>query len=139
MILRGPCSATEHHQLDSTLVGNSHPGVVACGRFLHMYENLEMWLESELDHACGRRLGPALVVFHVQLALHNWMICQLDVAKMEQIDAPDFCQDLHILEVQKNLMWLPAITNVPALLDLRVATRASATNNVGSGSVHIVG
>jgi hypothetical protein len=54
-----------------------------------------------------------------------------------------------MLEVQNNLMWLPTVTNVPALLALRVVTRAltarkgaPSTNadtgpggaNVGSGA-----
>jgi hypothetical protein len=30
-----------------------------------------------------------------------------------------------MLEVQNNLMWLPTVTNVPALLALRVTTRVS--------------
>jgi hypothetical protein len=32
-----------------------------------------------------------------------------------------------MLEVQNNLMWLPTVTNVPALMALRVVTRASTT------------
>jgi hypothetical protein len=32
-----------------------------------------------------------------------------------------------MLEVQNNLIWLPTVTNVPALLALRVVTRASTT------------
>jgi hypothetical protein len=32
-----------------------------------------------------------------------------------------------MLEVQNNLMWLPTVTNVPALLAMRVVTRASTT------------
>jgi hypothetical protein len=39
--------------------GGSHPVVLAYGRFLSLYERLETRLESELDHAHGRRLGPA--------------------------------------------------------------------------------
>jgi hypothetical protein len=47
------------------LIGNSHPVVLAYGRFLRLYERHETRLESELGHAYGRRLGPTLVVFHV--------------------------------------------------------------------------
>jgi hypothetical protein len=49
------------------LMRNLHPMVLAHGRFLHLYERLGIRLESELDHAYGRRLGPAMMVFHVQL------------------------------------------------------------------------
>jgi hypothetical protein len=104
------------------LMGNSHPVVLAYGRFLQLYERLETRLERDLDHTYGRRLGPSLMVLHVQLNIQNWIACQLDVAETECLSPPDFCQGLHMLEVQNNLMWLPTVTNVPALLALRVVT-----------------
>jgi hypothetical protein len=85
-------------------MGNTHLVVLAYGQFLRVYERLETFLESELDHAYGRRLGPALMVFHVQLVIHNWMVCRLDVAEMECLSPPNFCQGLYILQVQRNLM-----------------------------------
>jgi hypothetical protein len=75
------------------------------------------------------------MVFHVQLNIRNWISCQLDVAETECLPPPDFCQGLHMLEVQNNLMWLPTVTNVPALLALRVVTRASTTR-AGSPSTN---
>jgi hypothetical protein len=86
------------------LLGASHPVVLAYGRFLRLYDRLETRIESELDHAHGRRLGPALMVFHVQLAERNWLVCQLDVGETEYLSPPDFCQGLNMLEVQNNLM-----------------------------------
>jgi hypothetical protein len=121
------------------LMGNSHPVVLAYSRFLQLYERLETRLERELDHAYGRRLGPSLMVFHVQLNIRNWIAFQLDVAETECLSPPDFCQGLHMLEVQNNLMWLPTVTNVPSMLAVRVATRASTTragtptSNAGTG------
>jgi hypothetical protein len=59
-----------------TLLGDAHPVLLAYGRFLRLYDCMETHLESELDHAYRRWLGPALMVFHVQLALRNcklWM------------------------------------------------------------------
>jgi hypothetical protein len=106
-------------------MGNLHPVVLAYGRFLQLYERLETRLESDLDHAYGRRLGPSLMVFHVQLNIRNWIECQLDVAETECSSPPDFCQGLHMLEVQNNIMWLPTVTNAPALLALRLTTRSS--------------
>jgi hypothetical protein len=70
------------------LMGNLHPVVLAYGRFLQLYERLETRLESELDHAYGRRLGPSLMVFHVQLNIRNWISCQLDVAETECLSPP---------------------------------------------------
>jgi hypothetical protein len=66
------------------------------------------------------------MVFHVQLAVRNWLVCQLDIGETEYLPPPDFCQGLNMLEVQNNLMWLPTVTNGPALLALCVVTRASA-------------
>jgi hypothetical protein len=73
------------------LMGNLHPVVLAYGHLLHLYERLETHLESELDHADGSLLGPALMVFHVQLNIHNWIVCHLDVAETECLYPPDFC------------------------------------------------
>jgi hypothetical protein len=89
---------------------------------------LETRLESDLDHAHGCCLGPALMVFHVQLAILNWLVCQVDMEETEHLSPPDFCQGLHMLEVQNNLMWLPTMTNVPALLALRATTRVLASS-----------
>jgi hypothetical protein len=54
------------------LLGDAHPVRVAYGRFMRLHYRMETRLESNLDHAYGIWLGPALVVFHVQLALRNW-------------------------------------------------------------------
>jgi hypothetical protein len=121
-------------------LGNLQTVVLPYGRFLHLYERLGTRFESELDHTYDRRLGPALMVFHVQLNIHNWIVFQLDVAETECLTPTDVCQGLHMLEVQNNIMWLPTVTNVPALLALRVTTRVSTSRAVklsgaaGSGS-----
>jgi hypothetical protein len=104
------------------LLGDDHPVLLAYGRFLCLYHCMETCLDSELDHAYGCRLGPALVVFHVQLTLRNWYMQQLDVQERNQIAPPDFCQGLHMLEVQNNLMWLPTVTSIPSMLALRATT-----------------
>jgi hypothetical protein len=108
------------------LLGNTHPVLLTYDHFLRSYNCMEIWIERELDHAYGRRLGPALMVFHVQFALRNWYMQQLDVQERNQIAPPDFCQGLHMLEVQNNLMWLPTVANAPSLLALRATTRVSA-------------
>jgi hypothetical protein len=108
------------------LVKNAHPVVLAYGIFLRLYEWLATSLESDLDHVYGRRLCPSLMVYHVQLAIRDWLACQMDVAETECMSPPDFCQGLNLLELQNNLVWLPTTTNAPALLDLRVATQASS-------------
>jgi hypothetical protein len=114
--------------------------VLAYGRFLHFYERLETRIESELDHAYGCRLSPALMVFYVQLNIHNWAVCQVDVADTECLTPPEFCQGLHVLEVQNNIMWYPTVTNVPALFAVCVTTRvltgraSTPVGAAGSGS-----
>jgi hypothetical protein len=42
------------------LMGNSYPVVLAYGRLLRLVERLETCLESELEYAYGRCLGPSL-------------------------------------------------------------------------------
>jgi hypothetical protein len=80
-------------------------------------------LEFEIDHAHGRRLGPAIMTFHVQLAWRNWMVLQLDTGETDAITLPDFGVGLTMLETQNNLMWLPSVTNIPLLLNLSLAQR----------------
>jgi hypothetical protein len=110
--------------LMGALLGNRHPAVTAYGRFLRRYSCMLTRLEFEIDHAHGRRLGPSLMTFHIQLAWRNWMVVQLEAGETEAIDPPDFGTGLTMLETQNNLMWLPSITNVPMLLNLSVPIRA---------------
>jgi hypothetical protein len=60
------------------LVGNNHPVMLVYGRFLRMYERMQTRLESGLDDSHGRRLDPAIMNFHAQLAWRNWLVTQLD-------------------------------------------------------------
>jgi hypothetical protein len=65
-------------------VGNIHLVILAYGRFLCMYDQMQTHLESESDHARGRRLGPALVNIHAQLVWKNWLVVQLDGSERER-------------------------------------------------------
>jgi hypothetical protein len=79
-----------------------------------------------VDQVYGRRLGPSLVTFHVQLAWRNWLVVQLNANETVCLDPPDFTQGLNMLEIQNNLMWLPTVTNIPALSALRSPARQPA-------------
>jgi hypothetical protein len=109
--------------LVGAVVGNNHPVILAYGRFLCMCESMQTCLESELEYAHGRRLGPAMMSFHAQVAWRNWLVTQLNSSERSQVSPPDFCQGLNMLESQNNLMWFPTVTNAPALLAL-CASRA---------------
>jgi hypothetical protein len=76
-------------------MGNSHPVVVAYDRFLRLCVRFDTRLESDLDNGYVHLLGPALMVFHVQLEIRNWLVCQLDVAETEHLSPPDLCQGVH--------------------------------------------
>jgi hypothetical protein len=106
-----------------TLVGNNHPVILSYGRFLCVYERMQTRLERELDYVHGRRLGPAMMNFHAQLAWRNWLVTQFDIRERSHVSPPDFCQGLNMLESQNNLMWLPTVTNVPDLLALCTSSR----------------
>jgi hypothetical protein len=99
--------------LMGALMGTTHPTILAYGRFLRQYDRLFTRLESEIDQVYGRRLGPSLVTFHVQLAWRNWLVVQPDANETVRLDPPAFTQGLNMMEVQNNLMWLPTINNVP--------------------------
>jgi hypothetical protein len=72
-----------------------------------MYERMQTRLESELDYAHGRRLGPVMMNFNAQLAWRNWLVTQLDSSERSHVSLPDFFQGLNMLESQNNFMWLP--------------------------------
>jgi hypothetical protein len=112
--------------LMGALVGTSHPALGTYGRFLRQYDRLFTRLESEIDQVYDRRLGPSLVTFHVQLAWRNWCVVQLDANETVCLDPPDFTQGLNMLEIQNNLMWLPTVTNIPALSALHSLARQPA-------------
>jgi hypothetical protein len=118
--------------LMGALLGHLHPVVTAYGRFLRRYRRMLTRLEFEIDHAHRRRLGPAIMTFHVQLAWRNWMVLQLDTGETDAIDPPDFGVGLTMLETQHNLMWLPSVTNVPLLLAARARAPAAAPAPAGN-------
>jgi hypothetical protein len=125
--------------LMGAILGHLNPVVTAYGQFLRRYRRMLTRLEFEIDHAHGRRLGPAIMTFHVQLAWRNWMVLQLDTGKTEAITPPDFGVGLTMLETQNNLMWIPSVTNIPLLLNLSLAqrpvpTRAPATAPAPAGN-----
>jgi hypothetical protein len=105
------------------ILGHLNPVVTAYGQILRQYRRMLTQLEFEIDHAHGRRLGPAIMTFHVQLAWRNWMVLQIDTGKTEAPTPPDFGVGLTMLETQNNLMWLPSVTIVPLLLNLGLAQR----------------
>jgi hypothetical protein len=112
--------------LIGALMGTSHPALGAYGRFLRQYDRIFTRLESEVYQVYGRRLGPSLVTFHVQLAWRNWLVVQLNANETVCLDPPDFTQGLNMLEIQSNLMWLLTVTNIPALSALRSPARQPA-------------
>jgi hypothetical protein len=112
--------------LTGAILGHLHPVVMVYGRFLRRYRRMLTRLEFEIDHAHGRRLGPAITTFHVKLAWRNWMVLQFDTGETDAIAPPEFGVGLTMLETQHNLMWIPSVTNVPLLLSLSLAQRPVA-------------
>jgi hypothetical protein len=98
--------------LMGALLGHDHPTLVVYCSFLRMYDRMLVMLEREVDAVHGRRLGPSLVTFHIQLVLRIWLATQLDAGETIWVGAPDFHHGLNMMEIQNNLMWLPTITNV---------------------------
>jgi hypothetical protein len=116
------------------LVGENHPVILAYGRFLWMHERMQTRLESELDHVHGRRLGFAMMDFHAQLTWRNWWVMLLDSSKRNHVTPPDFCQCLSMIDPHSYFMWLPTVTNAPALLAL-CATTGVGGQSLASNSV----
>jgi hypothetical protein len=108
------------------LLGPAHPVVGAYGRFIWRYSRMLTRFEFEIDHVHGRRLGPSIMTFCIQLAWRNWMVVQLDSGETESIDPPDFGAGLSMLETQKNLRWLPSVINVHMLLSMSLGSHTPA-------------
>jgi hypothetical protein len=129
--------------LMGAILGVGHPAIAAYVRFLRKYTRMIKRLESEVDQIHGRRIGPALVVFHVQLTWRNWLATQLETGETGWVEVPAFSQGLDMLEVQNTLMWLHTVTNVPILLALRTPARtpapAPAGRNTGRTAQHASG
>jgi hypothetical protein len=60
-------------------------------------------------------------VFHLQLILRDWFVDQTHIGQGTVVPAPNFSYYLKAFERQNNIHWLPSVSNVPALLALRVA------------------
>jgi hypothetical protein len=104
-------------------MGVEHPSVITHGIFLSQYDRLFTHLESKIDQLYGRRLGPSLVAFHVQLIWRNYLVVILDAGETEHIDPPDFKQDLTMLEVQNMFLRVPTVNNISAFSALQNITR----------------
>jgi hypothetical protein len=90
------------HGLMGALLCETHPLIAAYARFLRKYDHIVTRFARDIDQAHGRRLGPSLVIFHVQLAWRNWLVTQLDSGEMSHLAPPYFCQGLTLMEVRNN-------------------------------------
>jgi hypothetical protein len=85
--------------LTGAILGVMHPVIAASGCFLQKYERMITWLESEVYQVYGQRLGPALVISHVQLAWTDWLATHLETGETGWVEVPSFSQGLDMLEV----------------------------------------
>jgi hypothetical protein len=103
---------------------------------LRKYDLLEPRVRRELELVHGPRLGPSLMLFHVQLMLRSWLTDQ--ISSDTHMHLPDFCTGLRTLEQNNNLSWVPSCANVPQLQDLLHVARpvggAQQTHRIGAGS-----
>jgi hypothetical protein len=60
--------------LMGAFLGPAQPVAGTYGPFLRKFSRMLTRLEFEIDHVHGPRLGPSIMMFHVQLAWRNWMV-----------------------------------------------------------------
>jgi hypothetical protein len=72
----------------AALLGPQHPVIRAYLRFLTKYGRLQTQFSLELDQEFGALLGPPLFSFHVQLAIHNWLVLKMDSMERNRITPP---------------------------------------------------
>jgi hypothetical protein len=128
-----------------SLVGTTHPALMCYKVFLRKYDLIEPRVQREFELVHRPRLGPALMVFHVQLMWRRWLAEQ--ISRDTHMNLPDFCTGLGTLEQNNNLSWVPSCANVPQLQALmqvarpaggtqqthRVGTASGSHNNSGGG------
>jgi hypothetical protein len=87
---------------------------------------MEPRVQREFELVHGPRLGPALMVFHVQLMWRSWLTEQ--ISSDTHVPLPDVCTGLRTLEQNNNLSWVPSCANVPQLQALMQVARPAGGN-----------
>jgi hypothetical protein len=75
--------------LMGALLGTIHPVIMCYKVFRRKYDAMEPRIRREFELVHGARLGPALVVSHVQLMWRSWLSDQ--VGSENHLPLPDFC------------------------------------------------
>jgi hypothetical protein len=107
------------------LLGTTHPVIMCYKVFLRKYDLMDPRVQREFELVYGPRLGPALVVFHVQPMWRCWLVEQ--ISSDTHMPLPDFCTGLRTMEQNNNLSWLPSCANVPQLQALVQAARSAGS------------
>jgi hypothetical protein len=122
--------------LMGALRGTTHKVVLCYKVVLWKYDLMEPRVRREFKMVHGTRMGPALVVFHVQLMGRSWLAEKAN--SDTYLPLPDICTGLCTLEQNNNLSWVPSCVNVPELQTLLWVARPvvathQATRAVPSG------
>jgi hypothetical protein len=83
------------------LLGTTHPVCMCYKGFLNKYNLMEPRFRREFELVHVTRLGPALMVFHVQLMWRSWLVEQ--ISSDTYMHLPDFCTGLLTLEQNNNM------------------------------------
>ena len=92
------------------LLGETHPVVLAYGRFLTIYANRENFYMGQLQHVDGT-LGPARLLRFVQLVMRAWFQGLMEAAsdaEARAVPIPDFVGALHRTNIG-DMAWLPTL------------------------------
>jgi hypothetical protein len=96
--------------LMGALLGTTHPVIMCYKVFLRKYDTMDPRIRREFELVHGARLGPDLMVFHVQLMWCSWLSDQ--IGSETHLPLPYFCTGLRTLEQNNNLSWVPSYANV---------------------------
>ena len=102
----------------AAILGDSHPNVRAHQLAYRMCKRHDTPLQHEMNNKFGKRLAPALFVFHFHLRHRQWFDRQWDFQQMSTVPAPDFTQGIELHAEQNCLDWLPECGNIPLLKPL---------------------
>jgi len=119
----------------ATVLGERHPNVTAHDNAYQCYEKIESRFQFELDNAYGKA-APAVFVCHWQLYHKNWFEEQWSNNGVLITEPPTLTDGFRAFKLNRNLSWLPIISDIPSISRLRptVPSRGAGNNNPGGGN-----
>ena len=115
----------------AAILGHSHPNAAEHQRACQLCETLSSQLHHDIEEKHGKKVGPALFVFHWQLHHRSWFFEQWGLSATSLTPPPKITDGLMGYLRNNRLDWLPEHGNIPTLASL---ARTNLPGRVGGNS-----